>query len=50
VSNAAADEPVERMVRAAFSRWNVEHGIRLSKGESACGTSRGATTRRCCGT
>lgn len=33
VSNAAADEPVERMVRAAFCRWNVEHGIRLSKGE-----------------
>jgi SRSO17 transposase len=33
VSNAAADEPVGRMVRAAFGRWNVEHGIRLSKGE-----------------
>lgn len=31
--NAAADEPVERMLRAAFCRWNVEHGIRLSKSE-----------------
>ena len=33
ISNAAADEPVERIMRAAFCRWNVEHGIRLSKGE-----------------
>lgn len=33
VSNAAAGEPVEQMLRAAFCRWNVEHGIRLSKGE-----------------
>ena len=33
VSNAPADEPVERIVRAAFCRWNVEHGIRLSKSE-----------------
>ena len=33
VSNAAASEPVERIVRAAFCRWNVEHGIRLSKSE-----------------
>jgi len=33
VSNAAADEPVERLVRAGFCRWNVEHGFRLSKGE-----------------
>jgi SRSO17 transposase len=33
VSNAAADEPVERIVRAAFCRWNVEHGLRLSKSE-----------------
>lgn len=32
-SNAAAAEPVERIVRAAFCRWHVEHGIRLSKGE-----------------
>lgn len=33
VSNAAADEPVERVVRVGFCRWNVEHEIRLSKGE-----------------
>jgi SRSO17 transposase len=33
ISNAAADEPVERIVRAGFCRWNVEHAIRLSKGE-----------------
>ena len=33
VSNAAADEPAERIVRAVFCRWNVEHGIRLSKSE-----------------
>ena len=32
-SNAASDEPAERIVRAGFCRWNVEHGIRLSKGE-----------------
>ena len=31
VSNAAAGEPVGRIVRAAFCRWNVEHEIRLSK-------------------
>jgi SRSO17 transposase len=33
LSNAAATEPIERIVRAAFSRWNVEHSIRLSKSE-----------------
>jgi SRSO17 transposase len=33
VSNAAAGEPVERVMRAAFGRWNVEHGLRLSKQE-----------------
>jgi hypothetical protein len=33
LSNAAAAEPLERLVRAGFCRWNVEHGIRLSKGE-----------------
>jgi SRSO17 transposase len=33
VSNAAADEPVERLLRAGFCRWNVEHSIRLSKSE-----------------
>ena len=33
MSNAAADEPVERIVRAALCRRNVGHGIRLSKSE-----------------
>jgi SRSO17 transposase len=33
VSNAAADEPIERILRAGFCRWNVEHGLRLSKSE-----------------
>jgi SRSO17 transposase len=33
VSNAAADEPVARILRAGFCRWNVEHGLRLSKSE-----------------
>ena len=33
VCNAAPDEPVARILRAAFCRWNVEHGIRLSKSE-----------------
>jgi SRSO17 transposase len=31
VSNAAQGEPVGRIVRAAFCRWNVEHALRLSK-------------------
>src|SRR5205085_1290667 len=29
VSNAATDEPIARILRAAFCRWNVEHGLRL---------------------
>jgi SRSO17 transposase len=33
LSNAAADEPLGRLLRAAFCRWNVEHAIRLSKSE-----------------
>lgn len=33
VSNAAAAEPVERMLRAGFCRWNVEHSLRLLKSE-----------------
>ncbi|MFL5337712.1 MAG: IS701 family transposase [Geminicoccaceae bacterium] len=33
LSNAPVQEPVERIVRAAFCRWNVEHGIRLGKSE-----------------
>jgi SRSO17 transposase len=33
VSNAVADEPVARVLRVGFCRWNVEHGLRLSKSE-----------------
>jgi SRSO17 transposase len=33
LSNAAAGEPVARLVRVGFCRWNVEHSIRLSKSE-----------------
>jgi SRSO17 transposase len=33
LSNAAAAEPVERLVGVGFCRWNVEHGLRLSKSE-----------------
>jgi SRSO17 transposase len=37
VSNAAADVPLERLMRMAFSRWNVEHGIRVAKSEIGFG-------------
>jgi SRSO17 transposase len=33
VSNASADAPLERLLRIAFMRWNVEHGFRVSKTE-----------------
>jgi SRSO17 transposase len=33
-SNAGADVPVPRLVRVAFSRWNVEHGLRITKSEA----------------
>jgi hypothetical protein len=33
LSNAAATAKVERLVRVAFRRWNVEHGFRLAKSE-----------------
>jgi SRSO17 transposase len=33
LSNAPATAKLERLVRVAFRRWNVEHGIRLAKGE-----------------
>ena len=33
VSNAPAAASLGRMLRVAFGRWNVEHGIRMSKGE-----------------
>jgi SRSO17 transposase len=37
VSNAPADTPLERLMRMAFRRWNVEHGIRVSKSEIGFG-------------
>jgi SRSO17 transposase len=33
LSNAPARAKLERLVRVAFRRWNVEHGIRLAKSE-----------------
>jgi SRSO17 transposase len=33
VSNAAADAPVELLIRVGFRRWNVEHALRLGKQE-----------------
>jgi SRSO17 transposase len=33
LSNAPATAKLERLVRVAFRRWNVEHGIRVAKSE-----------------
>ena len=33
LSNAAADVPVEKLLRVAFCRWNVEHAFRVAKSE-----------------
>jgi SRSO17 transposase len=33
VSNAPKRTPLRRLLRVAFSRWNVEHGFRVSKSE-----------------
>src|SRR5262249_33735902 len=33
LSNAPATAKLERLVRVALRRWNVEHGIRVAKGE-----------------
>jgi hypothetical protein len=33
LSNAPATAKLERSVRVAFRRWNVEHGIRVAKSE-----------------
>ena len=33
ISNAPADTPLERLLRVAFSRWNVEHSFRVVKSE-----------------
>lgn len=37
VSNAPADTPLEKLLRVAFRRWNVEHGFRVSKSEIGFG-------------
>jgi SRSO17 transposase len=37
ISNAPADTPVEKLLRVAFSRWNVEHTFRLVKTEIGFG-------------
>lgn len=33
ISNAPVDMPLERLLRVAFSRWNVEHAFRVVKTE-----------------
>ncbi len=37
VSNAPADTPLEKLLRVAFRRWNVEHTFRVSKSEIGFG-------------
>ncbi len=37
ISNAPADTPVEKLLRVAFRRWNVEHAFRVSKTEIGFG-------------
>lgn len=37
VSNAPADTPLEKLLRVAFRRWNVEHTLRVSKTEIGFG-------------
>ena len=37
ISNAPADTPVEKLLRVAFSRWNVEHTFRVAKSEIGFG-------------
>jgi SRSO17 transposase len=37
VSNAPADTPLEKLLRVAFRRWNIEHAIRLCKSELGFG-------------
>jgi SRSO17 transposase len=37
VSNAPPDTPLERLLRVAFRRWNVEHAFRVSKTEIGFG-------------
>ncbi len=37
LSNAPADAPVEKLLRVAFCRWNVEHTFRVAKSEIGFG-------------
>jgi SRSO17 transposase len=37
VSNAAPDTPLDRLLRVAFTRWNVAHAFRVSKSEIGLG-------------
>jgi SRSO17 transposase len=37
VANAPADTPVEKLLRVAFTRWNVEHAFRVAKSEIGFG-------------
>ncbi len=37
LSNAPTDAPVERLLRVAFTRWNVEHTFRAAKSEIGFG-------------
>lgn len=37
ISNASADTPLEKLLRVAFTRWNVEHTFRVAKSEIGFG-------------
>jgi SRSO17 transposase len=37
LSNASADTPLEKLLRVAFTRWNVEHTFRVAKSEIGLG-------------
>jgi len=37
ISNAPSDTPVEKLMRVAFARWNVEHMFRVAKTEIGFG-------------
>ena len=37
ISNAPANTPVEKLLRVAFTRWNVEHTFRVAKSEIGFG-------------
>ena len=37
ISNAPADTPLEKQLRVAFTRWNVEHTFRVAKSEIGFG-------------